>query len=733
MFRNAFFLGKDLLIMTTNVVISNFDHLQNTQTGENIRIIMITGQQAIVCGMDAKTKLDLYAIPTTKLVKDFHAGTWVKVEDSFPIIDVNSLPVPQQEKFNNIISFLRDIDSVYGPLYLELVGRHSKFELKEIRDKWNIEKSQSWRHIIRWLQSGRNPQAFLVGYKKIGHTKGTISRGRLLPNGERAYLIKDSDKRNMDEIVKSFLKSGVSSFADAYKDLLQQHYSVLITTDTGVLSKILPEGERPSLRQFWYYAKKVLTPEKVARAKKGEKEVRNNKRVFRGSALTDVVGPGDVVEMDAHEMDVSIVSSEYPDICVGRPILYLMIDVWTRLILAVSVALDNNSVVGCTNCFANLIEDKKELVAEYCGTSVDFDIDRLWPSYVYPNRMRYDHGSDFVSNEITRIMGELKIDADHVPPGMGSMKGVVERVFEDIEKQTKDLLEKKGLIRPVYGSKHHKESCLDINDVMGLVCNYVLYHNGRMMQTYQPTRDMMENKVKTIPSELWEYGMRFHNPRKIRSKDLFLYSLLKPYTAKINRTGIIVDNLHYFPVEEDTKVYDIMSKQGNARADFKVRLDLRDVGYVYYLQDGKLRQAKLQPLDPRLSDYYGMSVAHYEKLMAEYKKIRKEGQERNLQAEIDLKERNRIIVDTARKVKKGDSVVKDLRESREREKAKVSAEHSVDRFIPKPDEKPAEIPVKVEEKEPVAEDESVEFLSTDTPEERQRKAVEYTIAHFWDD
>lgn len=719
--------------MNTDVFISNYDHLQNQKTKENIRIIMVTENQAIVCGMDAKTKLDLYAIPTARLLKEFHAGTWIKVEDSFPIIDVTLLPVPQQEKYNSIISFLGDIDACYGPSYLELVGHRSKHDFEMILTKRGMGRTQAWRHIIRWLQSGRNPQIFLVGYKRIGHVKETISKGRLLSSGKRAFLIKDSDKQNMDEIIKSFLKSGVSSFADAYKDLLRQYYSVITTTDTGVLSKILPEGERPSLRQFWYYAQKVLTPEKVARAKKGEKEVRNNKRVFRGSALTDVVGPGDVVEMDAHEMDVSIVSSEYPDICVGRPILYLMIDVWTRLILAVSVALDNNSVVGCTNCFANLVEDKKELVAEYCGTSVDFDIDRLWPSYVYPNRMRYDHGSDFVSNEVTRIMGELKIDADHVPPGMGSMKGVVERVFEDIEKQTKDLLEKKGLIRPVYGSKHHKESCLDINDVMGLVCNYVLYHNGRMMQTYQPTRDMMEKKVKTIPAELWEYGMRFHNPRRISSKELFLYALLKPYTAKINRTGIIVDNLFYYPAEDDEVTYNTMYEQGNKRADFKVRRDLRDVGYIYYLQDGKLRQAKLHPLDPRLSDYYGMSVAHYEKLMAEYKKIRKEGQERNLQAEIDLKERNRIIVDTARKVKKGDSVVKDLRESREREKAKVSAEYSVDRFIPKPDEKPAEIPAKVEEKEPVAEDESVEFLSTDTPEERQRKAVEYTIAHFWDD
>lgn len=719
--------------MDNDVAISDFDHLQNTQTQENIRIIMITEQHAIVCGMDTNTRLDLYVIPTSKLVKDFHDGIWTKIQDTLPIIEMDTLTTYQQDRFNLSISFLRDIDKHYGPGYLELVGRHTKNEFKMIQAEKGIGKSEAWRLVIRWLQSGRNPQALLVGHhnRKIQHHDQS-SKGRMLADGKRAYLIKDSDKENMDEILKLFLKSSVSSLTDGYKDLLKKHYSVIIKTDAGIVSKILSEGERPSFRQFWYYAKKNLTPERVAKAKKGLKEVRNNGRVFRGSAMTDVVGPGDVVEMDAHEMDVSIVSAEYPEICVGRPILYLMIDVWTRLILAVSVALDNNSVVGCTNCFANLVEDKKALVAEYCGTSVDFDIDRLWPSGVYPNRIRYDHGSDFVSNEVTRIMGELKIDADHVPPGMGSMKGIVERVFGDIEKQTKDLLEHNGLIRPVYGSKHHEESCLDINDVMGLICNYVLYHNGRMMETYQPTRDMMENKVKTIPAELWAYGMKYHNPRRIQSKDLFLYALLKPCTAKINRTGIIVDGLHYFPAEDDGKVNDMMYRQGNTRADFKVRRDLRDIGYIYYLDDGVLRQAKLMPLDPKFMGFYGMSVAHFDRINSEYRKMKREAQDLALQADIDLKERNGFIIDSARKAKKGKSVTKGLVESRAVEKEKVSAEHGIDRFMPKP--KPAEIPAEKEEtKKPVAEREYQQVSSSDTPEERQRKAEENTLLSFFDD
>ncbi len=63
------------------------------------------------------------------------------------------------------------------------------------------------------------------------------------------------------------------------------------------------------------------------------------------------MGPGDLWEVDECEIDLSLVSVENPSVTVGRPIVYVMIDVYTRMIVAYSVAFDNNSVLGITNCF----------------------------------------------------------------------------------------------------------------------------------------------------------------------------------------------------------------------------------------------------------------------------------------------------------------------------------------------------------------------------------------------
>lgn len=95
--------------------------------------------------------------------------------------------------------------------------------------------------------------------------------------------------------------------------------------------------------------------------KTSKREYRNNERMLRADNLCNVQGPGDLFEMDEVEMDVSIVSEADQTKVIGRPIVHAMLDVYSRMIAAVSVSLENNSVLGFTNCLLNLGEDNKQL------------------------------------------------------------------------------------------------------------------------------------------------------------------------------------------------------------------------------------------------------------------------------------------------------------------------------------------------------------------------------------
>ena len=131
--------------------------------------------------------------------------------------------------------------------------------------------------------------------------------------------------------------------------------------------------------------------------------------------------------------------------------MYFMIDVYSRIILAVSVAFDNNSILGITNLFLNLADDKQEYCKKY---GIEFNDKRLWPSGVIPKRIRVDRGSEFKSYEFDRICNELGIEKQIVSGASGSLKGVVEQAFHQMHAKQNVHLENHGLIEKRYDSLH---------------------------------------------------------------------------------------------------------------------------------------------------------------------------------------------------------------------------------------------------------------------------------------
>ena len=188
---------------------------------------------------------------------------------------------------------------------------------------------------------------------------------------------------------------------------------------------------------------------------------------------------------------MSIVSSLDPSITVGRPIVYVMHDVFGSNILAVGISFDNNSVLGMTNCFLNLAQNKVEYCARY-GITISED---MWPSCYLPGRILVDRGAEYRSYEAKRIFRELNIHRELAPAGSGSMKGLVEQWFHQMHSSQNPSLEKHGLIEKRYDSKHHKEACLTIDDFTVMLINFVIHHNCSVLSDYPLTADMISKRV----------------------------------------------------------------------------------------------------------------------------------------------------------------------------------------------------------------------------------------------
>ena len=261
-------------------------------------------------------------------------------------------------------------------------------------------------------------------------------------------IIDETDEKNYKKAISMKIRKGGKSrditWKDAYDYMLSSFYQKVIKYEDGSITReLLPNENIPTFKQFYYYSKNNTKKEIIDIAQTSEFEVQNDKRLLTGSAKTNVFGPGDVFEIDACEVDVALVSQNDPNQAVGRPILYVIIDVFTGTIMAVSIAFDNNSIVGLTNALANLAEDKIELCRKY---GINLDNDNVWPSGFKPNSFRVDHGSDFISKEFHRIAKELGIEIDTVPIMNGSMKGTVEHTFRTFHERICSLLNQNGKI-----------------------------------------------------------------------------------------------------------------------------------------------------------------------------------------------------------------------------------------------------------------------------------------------
>lgn len=567
-----------------NIAIAVGDALLDVRSGDSYRVIYVGNGFVALCKINTN-KIEI-EYPTAKKVGLNIRNNLFEIitEESF-VFDENDISEEYYETYYEKKRLVKLIVSEYGPTYSGLIGKKQKPVISDFIKQSKLKKSQVWNIIRKYLQSGFNDSALLDQrrFKKVYNEytyeakPGRKPKNVTINKGKR---ITAEDRKIFEKYFKYYMSSEVSTIENAYDEMCGNCYMEYVV-DNGVYTEKLRE-DRPTYRQFYYFITKHSTEQERKEAKKTASVVRNDNRVHTGTVMDGVRGPGHKVEMDAQEMDISIVSEEYPEICIGRPILYIMIDVFSQVILAYSIALDNNSVVGCTNCFFNLIEDKEELFRKYCQTSITFDngysIRDVWPTGIRPAVIKTDRGSDFISDEVARIARELDIDLEQVSPRSGSLKPLVENFFKNVNRQLVDLIETKGLIRKVYNSKHHEESCLNINDVRAIILNHILYHNTHVLEHYQASPDMKRKKIILAPANIWRYGCEyFSNPMPLPTRDEFIYKILTPEKASVSKLGIKYHGMRYFNADDEA-LNELMFHQQLKEKPMEIRTDPRDMG-----------------------------------------------------------------------------------------------------------------------------------------------------------
>lgn len=682
------------------------------------RIIYVSVNDIVLCEMDT-TKFVLVSLSYMQMVELLQEHSFAISEDKGIVFDENRLSESVKTKYIRNRDMMNEVIAAYGPTFLELSGKKPKKQLYEILEKYNYSSSTFWRLCVKFFQSGMKSYSLLDG-KTWSNVKGkelkrTAKSGKRSEYVDSGIVVNDEVREHFEDALNNYKKGRNKSFRSAFDWMNCKYYSETKIVNGVTTVGLMPESQRPTYNQFYYYCRKHITEQEIDLIKTSAAEQRNNKRLITSDSLHGVLGPGDMVEIDACEADVSLVSRTDSNKTIGRPVVYFMIDIYTRAIIAMSVAFDNNSILGVTNLFLNLADNKKEYCSRY---GMGFDDDAIWPSNIKPRRIRVDRGSEFKSKEFRRICNELGIELQIVSGASGSLKGVVEQSFHQMHSRQNEHLEDNGLIEKRYDSNHHKEATLNIEQYTKMVINFVLMHNQQYDKNYPLTREMMDKKIQPIPAILWKYGASKIEPSRIQDKDQYLYTLMTPVNAKLSRRGISYNGLWYL-AEDDKQLSKEMFRAGTKKVPFEVRMDKRFVGAVYYIRNGKLIKAPLNEMITGNIDYADLTEKEWNDYRKGKHQLDANGRIQNEDISAFNYSVNQEIVASAQKDTYSDK--KNMRVTRELEKQKVSHDNNIEQRLQ--NEQTKILPEKDVEKIPVKEK---------TKQKKKPKSFQEAIEMYFD-
>ena len=262
---------------------------------------------------------------------------------------------------------------------------------------------------------------------------------------------------------------------------------------------------------------------------------------------------------------------------------------------------------------------------------------------------------------------------------------------------------------------------MTIEDYMKIVLAFVLSHNSKYMVKKLKSEGQIEENVRPIPAELWEYYCEHYTyPRLLPDKATFIYTLCKPEKAVTSSDlpGLCVQGLYYecsLPGINAARY-----KHQRKRIYYDVRIDPRNTSYIYILDDeGHLILCKLIDSIPENYSYRNMTWKKYKSIQQLGKMMDKENTDYQLEHKIGLNNVvDGIVSDAAINHKGITNNTNDMLASRHREKEEISLEHSFFPELPAPVEEPENI----ETSKPSSGEKK--YLTGDITAEDRRKQIE---------
>ncbi|MBD2226973.1 Mu transposase C-terminal domain-containing protein [Calothrix anomala] len=510
-------------------------------------------------------------------------------------------------------------------------------------------KKTIYNYLRRYWQGGQMKNALLPVFDRCG-AKGKERKPSNCKRGRPSKLSKAMEMPigvNVDDEMKKCFHRGIKAFyenrqgrtlKDAFQLTLEKFFHQGYEMRNGVLVPMLPPATQlPTFAQFryWYEKERDITQEKISR--EGKRRFNLRHRSVLGDSTQMAYGPGSVYQIDATIGDIYLVSSLDRNRIIGRPVIYFVIDTFSRLIVGFSVSLEGPSWLGAMLALENVATDKVAFCKEY-----DIDINESdWPSHHLPEAILADRG-ELEGYNADNLVNALNIRVSNTPPYRADWKGIVERNFR---------LSNDKMIRWMPGAVYRKrergdrdyrlEASLDLRQFRQLIITCILEHNtDTRMDWYRMDDFMIQEYVDPYPIDLWYWGVqnRSGHLRQI-APDIVRLNLLPTDEASVTHQGIYYKGL-YYTCELALREQWFVKARVNGRWKIPIAYDPRKLEIIYLRLDDSRKLESCQLIETQKTfqhrDWYeAIDYFELQKQAKESAKTRQYQAKANFHAQID--------------------------------------------------------------------------------------------------
>lgn len=519
-----------------------------------------------------------------------------------------------------IADLVRDEPRIYDPKY-----RAAK--INACIQQGLATRPTIWLYLRRYWQRGQTPNALLADYDKSGG-KGKkresltgIKRGRPRQFGDEPGL-------NVTEDIRKIFRVAVARYYVTNKKFtLRGAYDQMIT-DFFCERSIDPETSRvthipnayvsisgfPSFGQFLYWLEQDVDRLDIKRQRIRPRIYDKDLRGLLGTSNAEVWGPGARYQIDATIADVYLVSRFDRHKIIGRPVLYIVIDVFSRMIVGIYVGLEGPSWVGAMMALANTAADKVAFCQRF-GREISAE---EWPCRHLPSTLLGDRG-EIEGRMIETLINNFNVIVENAAAYRADWKGIVEQRFRLLPAKFKPYVP--GYIESDFrargGSDYRLDAVLDLDQFTQVIIECVLYYNNyHEIKHYDRDSDLAADSVLAVPSDLWEWGIA-NRSGSLRAypEEQVRFSLLPVDDATVTLNGIRLRGVFYTCQKAlEERWFDRARQRGTWKV--KVSYDPRNLDEIYLHDEQAPQQFQTCSMTERSRAFHHASLWELGQLQA---------------------------------------------------------------------------------------------------------------------